>query len=523
MPNKYFFTKQLYNSYLGITKEIKAQSQWELNLKEAEQLRKWQEQETRQREKERVTDLKSQSESLNAEAEIEIKIYKELLSASLKVNDALNWGKMMKHASFRSFTYTKKEPTIEEFFSKHGVPNKSFLEKIFKSRLKNRLAKEEAAQLEFEQSLQQYKDSKESALSEYEVEKASFEKVQKEHNDSIGLWKEQFESGDSLAIEKYISVVLANSKYPDGISSDPDVFYDIISKTAVISFNLPTPDDIPDVTGYKYVTSRKAIDPITIKPKEKASLYEGIIQQITLRTIHELFEGVYIKTNLENVVFNGWVSGVNKATGKDFTACIISVQASRKEFEEINLERVDVRECLRGLKALTAGPLQNLAPVKPIMDLNREDKRFVSSVDVLDSISDDTNLATMPWEAFEHLVRELFGKIFSKDGAEVRVTQASRDGGVDAIAFDPDPIRGGKFVIQAKRYNNVVPVSACRDLYGTMINEGAVKGILVTTSYYGSDSREFVKDKPITLIDGSNLVYMLGEYGYDFRIALKEQ
>jgi restriction system protein len=116
----------------------------------------------------------------------------------------------------------------------------------------------------------------------------------------------------------------------------------------------------------------------------------------------------------------------------------------------------------------------------------------------------------------------LFGKIFSKDGAEVRITQASRDGGVDAIAFDPDPIRGGKFVIQAKRYNNVVPVSACRELFGTMISEGAVKGILVTTSYYGHDSREFTKDKPITLIDGSNLVHMLNEYGYDFKITLKE-
>jgi restriction system protein len=55
-----------------------------------------------------------------------------------------------------------------------------------------------------------------------------------------------------------------------------------------------------------------------------------------------------------------------------------------------------------------------------------------------------------------------------------------------------------------------------------MINEGAVKGILVTTSYYGNDSRTFVKDKPITLIDGSNLVHMFNEYGYNYRINLKE-
>jgi len=48
-----------------------------------------------------------------------------------------------------------------------------------------------------------------------------------------------------------------------------------------------------------------------------------------------------------------------------------------------------------------------------------------------------------------------------------KVTQASRDGGVDAVAFDPDPIRGGKIVIQAKRYAYTVGVSARRDLYGT--------------------------------------------------------
>ncbi len=119
-------------------------------------------------------------------------------------------------------------------------------------------------------------------------------------------------------------------------------------------------------------------------------------------------------------------------------------------------------------------------------------------------------------------MRELFDKVFGGYGSEVRVTQASRDGGVDAVAFDPDPIRGGKFVIQAKRYNRVVPVSAVRDLYGTIINEGAVKGILVTTSYYGNDSREFVKDKPITLIDGPNLAYMFQQHGYNVRIELQQ-
>jgi len=51
-----------------------------------------------------------------------------------------------------------------------------------------------------------------------------------------------------------------------------------------------------------------------------------------------------------------------------------------------------------------------------------------------------------------------------------------------------------------------------------MISEGASKGILVTTSHFGSDSRKFVKDKPITLLDGSNLVYLLEKHGQRVKI-----
>jgi restriction system protein len=116
----------------------------------------------------------------------------------------------------------------------------------------------------------------------------------------------------------------------------------------------------------------------------------------------------------------------------------------------------------------------------------------------------------------------LFEKEFGHGGAEVRVTQASHDRGVDALVFDPDPIRGGKFVIQAKRYTLTVDVSAVRDLYGTVVNEGANRGILVTTSAFGPDAYEFAKDKPLTLIDGSRLLHMLQRHGYNFRIDLKE-
>jgi restriction system protein len=78
--------------------------------------------------------------------------------------------------------------------------------------------------------------------------------------------------------------------------------------------------------------------------------------------------------------------------------------------------------------------------------------------------------------------------------------------------YDRIRLFGGKVVIQAKRYKNTVGVSAVRDLYGTMQNEGASKGILVTTSGYGKASYEFADGKPLELLSGSNLLYLLKEH-----------
>jgi restriction system protein len=256
-----------------------------------------------------------------------------------------------------------------------------------------------------------------------------------------------------------------------------------------------------------------------MKKDEHQSLYDEVIHQIALRTIHEILEADYAE-NIQAVVFNGCVRGIDVKTGNEFTSCIITCEAPRRIFAGFDLSKVIPRECIRGLKGMSAGPLAELAPVRPIMNINRVDDRFIKGKEVLDHLGPESNLATMDWGDFEHLVRELFEKVFLKSGGEVKVTQASHDRGVDAIAFDPDPIRGGKFVIQAKRYNIVVPVSAVRDLYGTMINEGAAKGILVTTSRYGRETREFAKDKPITLIDGQNLVYLFQEHGHKVHISL---
>src|SRR5437764_3306807 len=136
------------------------------------------------------------------------------------------------------------------------------------------------------------------------------------------------------------------------------------------------------------------------------------------------------------------------------------------------------------------------------------DSRFIEETDVISGLDQRPNLMDLTPSEFEPLITNLFQKM----GLETRLTQASRDGGIDCVAFDPRPIFGGKVVIQAKRYRNTVGVSAVRDLFATLQNEGASKGILVTTSGYGKAAFRFAENKPIELLSGTHLLYLLEQH-----------
>src|SRR5258708_8694316 len=160
-----------------------------------------------------------------------------------------------------------------------------------------------------------------------------------------------------------------------------------------------------------------------MKAKDADALYDSLIHQMALLTLYRVFTQVDTPV-VQAAIYNGWVTSVDRATGKDFPSCIISVRAMRDEFQTLNLERVDPRECIRSLKGLVAGPLAQLAPVRPILDLDTADKRFVESREVLANLTATDNLATMDWQDFENLVSQLFGGLFGRPPSEVVVGRA---------------------------------------------------------------------------------------------------
>jgi restriction system protein len=361
----------------------------------------------------------------------------------------------------------------------------------------------------------------ELAVSKWQARRQEFEVARAADNASVDAFRQRYLERKEDAVREYAQLVLGRSKYPAFFPKQWQVDFIADTGVLVVDYELPSLDLFPKLKTVKYVQTRNALDLAFLKDSEVAQIYDTTMYQTCLRTLHELFSSDDVDA-LKSITFNGWVNFIDKSNGRPARSCIMSVQANKAAFQQINLSAVDPKTCFRSLKGVGSSKLAGMAAVVPILRLNKSDERFVPARDVIDGVVEATNIAAISWEEFEYLVRDLFEKEFSTNGGEVKITRASRDHGVDAVAFDPDPIRGGKIVIQAKRYTNVVGVSAVRDLYGTLINEGANRGILVTTSQYGPDSYEFAKDKPITLLDGGNLLSLLDRHGHKARIDLAE-
>jgi restriction system protein len=146
---------------------------------------------------------------------------------------------------------------------------------------------------------------------------------------------------------------------------------------------------------------------------------------------------------------------------------LVTVRTSRDLFLGLDLRNVEPLACLKGLNAAVSKSPSELVPVRPILEFDMVDPRFIQESDVLRTLDERPNLMELTPGEFESLITNLFEKM----GLDTKQTQASRDGGVDCVAYDPRPIFG-----------------------------------------YGKSSFEFASNKPLELLSGTNLLYLLSEH-----------
>ena len=137
--------------------------------------------------------------------------------------------------------------------------------------------------------------------------------------------------------------------------------------------------------------------------------------------------------------------------------------------------------------------------------------------DIMDTVADELldRIKKITPIAFETLVVDVLLAMGYGGFAENRgeVTPYVGDGGIDGIIKE-DKLGLDKIYVQAKRWENSVPVSAVRDFAGSLLAKKARKGVFITTSHFPQSAYDFVGsiDPTIVLIDGSMLAKLMLEH-----------
>jgi len=121
---------------------------------------------------------------------------------------------------------------------------------------------------------------------------------------------------------------------------------------------------------------------------------------------------------------------------------------------------------------------------------------------------------------FERLVVDLLVNMgYGGSRADAgRAIGQTGDGGIDGI-IDEDKLGLDVIYVQAKRYDpdNTVGSAALREFVGSLVGQGANKGVFVTTSSFSKQAKAFAERRRIILIDGDELSRLLVEHDVGVR------
>jgi len=120
-------------------------------------------------------------------------------------------------------------------------------------------------------------------------------------------------------------------------------------------------------------------------------------------------------------------------------------------------------------------------------------------VKTVDNVQNAKELLDVSPAQFEKMVVELF----QIAGHDAKRTGTTGDHGIDVVVKSK---KGEKWVVQCKRWRGYVGEPIVRDFYGAMQHEKADRGIIITTGKFSKPAVDWVKGKPISLMNGDDFL-----------------
>jgi restriction system protein len=249
---------EIRNDYLGKYKRVTGRTRREVEFKANEQLLRWAQQEERERERATVADERERAKQTTEDTLTLIEEYRNILETTLSIDDRLRWEDLLVQGP-----YPEAPPQFADVIASAGVPKRRpLLERINPSLADKRLEAEQAARAEYERLMRAHV----AAARQYEEDRAA-------RSAEVERFKREYEAGDAEAVEKYVSLVLSNSAYPEGFPREFSAQYLPEEQTVVADIELPSPEAVPRVVEYKYVATRRTTNEVLMKDREFQKYY----------------------------------------------------------------------------------------------------------------------------------------------------------------------------------------------------------------------------------------------------------
>lgn len=169
--------------------------------------------------------------------------------------------------------------------------------------------------------------------------------------------------GSVDAVQEYVSIVLANSIYPEYFPVEHDAEFDPGTAELTMSVQVPPPDAIPSTKAFKYVKARDEITETELSQKDRKARYLGAVEAVTLRTLHEIFEADR-RGLIKTISLEVGTHTIDPATGQPTEILFAAVGAERDAFLEIDLSAAVPSATLEHLGAAVSKNPYGLVAIK---------------------------------------------------------------------------------------------------------------------------------------------------------------
>lgn len=377
---------------LALHKTCKSSDLGILQNKIEKTLEQWETKYQKYLKQEQLADTEANANDLNKKLEATKTALDNILKHTLGIDDAINWDSLKSKKDFKinpdELLDDKKSKDYIEF-SKSGEPtsfsnkdkkNESDYEKYFKeSGWFSRMFRTGKIKESFDalvedwnkdcQKIDEENDKRselfKNCVTKYAELKSKFLADKKEKNDAVDKAKALYDSGDERAIEELCDMVFSNSNYPEVLSLSWNVNYNSETQNLVIDYELPAPESLPMIDSYKFVKSKNEIEKKPLTAAKKKELYNSVLYQICIRSIHEVLEADVID-KIVAVAFNGVVTSLNEGTGNMDKKVIMSVLTTKEEFLKINLGAVVAEKTFQHLNGVAGKSLIDQTAVTPV-------------------------------------------------------------------------------------------------------------------------------------------------------------